>query len=201
MLKSLIMLVFLLSFPLLLFSANLPLLLKQGRPAELLAGLALAVLFVGIAIGSSMLIYGEIVEALVILILATLGIAAPFFKKVRLLGGTFKTASYMLLVFALAVGSMANFSELVASGSILFWFCGFMIVGSIMLHYLLAMLFRVDRDTLINTSTAAILGPAFIGPVAQAIGNREIITVGIALGLIGLAIGNYLGLGFAFVLN
>jgi uncharacterized membrane protein len=59
----------------------------------------------------------------------------------------------------------------------------------------------VDRDTLIITSTAAIFGPAFIAPVAQAIGNREIIPIGIALGLIGFAIGNYLGMGLAFILK
>ena len=59
----------------------------------------------------------------------------------------------------------------------------------------------MDRDTLIITSTAAIFGPVFIGPVANAIGNRELITIGIALGLIGYAIGNYLGLGLAFILK
>jgi uncharacterized membrane protein len=96
---------------------------------------------------------------------------------------------------------MANFAELLASSSILFWFCGFVVIGSILLHYLLAIIFQVDRDTLIITSTAAIFGPAFIGPVANAIGNREMITIGIALGLIGYAIGNYLGLGLAFVLK
>lgn len=107
----------------------------------------------------------------------------------------------MLLVFALAMGSMANFSELLAASSALFWFCGFVVFSSILLHYLLAILFRVDRDTLIITSTAAIFGPVFIGPVANAIGNRELITVGISLGLIGYAIGNYLGLGLAFILK
>ena len=59
----------------------------------------------------------------------------------------------------------------------------------------------MDQDTLIITSTAAIFGPAFIGPVANAIGNRGIITIGIALGLIGYGIGNYLGLGLSFILN
>jgi uncharacterized membrane protein len=105
----------------------------------------------------------------------------------------------MLLVFALSVGSMANFTELLKSSSVLFWFCGFMVFGSILLHYLLAILFKVDRDTFIITSTAAIYGPAFICPVANALGNREIIPIGLALGLIGYAIGNYLGLGFAFL--
>ena len=174
---------------------------KIGKFVQIMAGLAIAVALVGIAIGTSLLIFGELVEPLLILIITTLGIAASFFPMVRTLPGTFNTANYMLLVFALAMGSMANLSELLASSSTLFWFCGFVVFGSILLHYLLAILFKVDRDTLIITSTAAIFGPPFIAPVAQAIGNREIIPIGIALGLIGFSIGNYLGMGLAFILK
>jgi uncharacterized membrane protein len=166
-----------------------------------MAGLAIAIALVGIAAGTSLLIFGELVEPLLILIITTLGIAASFLPMVRTLPGTFNTANYMLLVFALAMGSMANLSQLLAASSTLFWFCGFVVFGSILLHYLLAILFKVDRDTLIITSTAAIFGPPFIAPVAQAIGNREIIPIGIALGLIGFSIGNYLGMGLAFILK
>jgi uncharacterized membrane protein len=174
---------------------------RRGTLEQILAGLAIALSLVGIAIGISLLIFGSIAEPWVILIITTLGIAASFLPMVRTLPGTFNTANYMLLVFALAMGSMANFSELLAASSSLFWFCGFVVFGSILLHYLLAMIFRVDRDTLIITSTAAIFGPAFIAPVAQAIGNREIIPIGIALGLIGFAIGTYLGLSLASILE
>jgi uncharacterized membrane protein len=171
----------------------------KGRIVHVLSGLGLASLLVGISAGISFLITGALAEPVVILGITTLGIAASFVRKVRNLPLTFSTANYLLLVFALAMGSAANFAELLAASSTLFWFCGFMVFGSILLHFLLAIIFRVDRDTLIITSTAAIFGPAFIGPVANAIGNRGIIPIGIALGLIGYAIGNYLGLGFSFV--
>ena len=174
---------------------------KIGTSVQIMAGLAIAIALVGIAAGTSLLIFGELVEPLLILIITTLGIAASFLPMVRTLPGTFNTANYLLLVFAVAMGSMANLSELLAASSTLFWFCGFVVFGSILLHYLLAILFKVDRDTLIITSTAAIFGPPFIAPVAQAIGNKEIIPIGIALGLIGFSIGNYLGMGLAFILK
>lgn len=174
---------------------------NNGKPVQIIKGLALASLIVGAGIGISILIFGEIKEPIVILVITSLGIGASFFSGVRSLPSTFATANYMLLVFALAMGATANFKELIAASSVLFWFCGFVVAGSILLHYLLAFIFRVDRDTLIITSTAAIFGPAFIGPVANAIGNRELIAIGISLGLIGYAIGNYLGLGLAFVLK
>jgi len=174
---------------------------SRGNLLQIAAGLALTVVLVGIAAGSSLLTFDELKLPLVILLITTFGIAASFIPRVRSLPGTFSTANYLLLVFAVAMGSMANFSELIAASSALFWFCGFVVLGSILLHYLLALLFRVDRDVLIISSTAAIYGAPFIAPVAQAIGNRNLITIGISLSLIGYAIGNFLGLSLAFILK
>jgi uncharacterized membrane protein len=42
---------------------------------------------------------------------------------------------------------------------------------------------------------AGIFGPAFIIPTAKAIKNESVILIGIATGLLGYAIGNYLGFG------
>ena len=174
---------------------------SRGNLLQIAAGLALTVVLVGVAAVSSILIFDELKLPLVILLITTFGIAASFIKRIRSLPGTFSTANYLLLVFAVAMGSMANFSELIAASSALFWFCGFVVLGSVLLHYLLAILFRVDRDILIISSTAAIYGAPFIAPVAQAIGNRNIITIGISLSLIGYAIGNFLGLSLAFILK
>jgi uncharacterized membrane protein len=168
-------------------------------------GFALSVITLGISIGISYLVMRdwsiESAVPLIILGITTLGIAASFQPKIRRLPHTFSTANYLLLVFALAMGSLANFSELLAASSSLFLFCGFVVFGSVLLHYLLAFIFRIDRDTAIIASTAAIFGPMFIGPVAKVIGNKDLIAIGIALGLIGYAIGNYLGLGLTYVLN
>lgn len=174
---------------------------SRGNLLQIATGLALTLVLVGVAVGSSILIFDGLKLPLVILLITTFGIAASFIKRIRSLTGTFSTANYLLLVFAVAMGSMANFSELIAASSSLFWFCGFVVLGSVLLHYLLAMLFRVDRDILIISSTAAIYGAPFIAPVAQAIGNRNIITMGISLSLIGYAIGNFLGLSLAFILK
>jgi uncharacterized membrane protein len=174
---------------------------NRGNLLQLLSGLGCALLVVAIAVGISTLVLGRLAEALIILLITTFGIAASFIRRIRLLPGTYPTANYLLLIFALAMGSMANISELLADSSALFWFCGFVVFGSILMHYLLAILFRVDRDILIISSTAAIYGAPFIGPVAQAIGNKNLITIGISLALIGYAIGNFLGMSLAFILK
>ena len=168
---------------------------------QIATGLILALVLVGISAGSSFLVFDELRLPVVLLLITSFGIAASFIRRIRWLPGTFSTANYLLLVFAVAMGSMANFSELIEAGSALFWFCGFVVLGSILLHILLAMLFKVDRDILIISSTAAIYGAPFIPPVAQAIGNRGLITIGISLSLIGYAIGNFLGISLALILK
>ena len=172
---------------------------------ELITGLGLAVTAVAVSVGFSKLVLRqwsvERATPLIILGITTLGIVASFDSRIRRLPGTFSFAEYLLLVFAVAMGSMADFTELLASSSRLFLFCGSVVLGSVSIHYLLALIFRVDRDTLMIASAAAIFGPAFIGPVANAIGNRELIGIGVALGLIGFAIGNYLGLAVSYLLT
>ncbi len=168
---------------------------------NVITGILLSVLVMVLALGLSYLFTGQLSEPLIILGITTLGIAASFHSKIRCLPHTFSSANYFLLVFALAMGSMADFSELLSASSTLFYFCGFVVFGSVLLHFFLAFIFRIDRDTVIIASTAAIFGPPFIGPVASVIGNRDIIAIGITLGLIGYAIGNYLGLGLASLLN
>jgi uncharacterized membrane protein len=44
------------------------------------------------------------------------------------------------------------------------------------------------------TNVAGIFGPPFIGPVASAMHNREIVLTGLSLAVLNLAIGNFIGL-------
>ena len=161
--------------------------------------LGLAIL--GLAVWISFLIKGEIAGPWVILILTTLGIGMSFVKKVQRIKGSYETAHYLLLIFSLAIGMLADINALISKSSDLFIYCSLVMFGSIAIHYLLAALFRIDRDTVIITSTAAIYGPAFVGPVANAIHNKKIIVSGITMGLLGYAIGNYLGIGVGMLLH
>jgi uncharacterized membrane protein len=167
----------------------------------ILLSLLLAVFIVGIAIIISWIVKKDIIAPIVILVITTLGIALSFNCKVQKLKGAYESAEYLLLVFAIAMGGLADFSELIKASSAIFYLCGLVVICSVILHFLLAAIFRIDTDTVIITSTAGIFGPAFIGPVAKSINNREVIVSGITMGLVGYAIGNYLGLTVAWLLK
>jgi len=174
---------------------------KRQLALNIIIALLLGAIILGLAAWISILIKGEIEELWVILVLTTLGIAGSFIKKIQKLKGSYETAFYLLLIFSLSIGAMADVKELLSKSSDLFVYTTFVMFTSIILHFILASIFRIDRDTVIITSTAAIYGPAFIGPVANAIKNKEVIVTGITMGLLGYAIGNYIGIGIGMLLR
>jgi len=120
----------------------------------------------GIAYWIYNMIKGENSDPWLYLILTTLGIAASFIKRIRRIEGSYETAYYLLLIFSFALSACTDVSEVMDKSSYLLLYTAYVMFGSILLHFLLATIFKIDRDTVIITSTAAIYGPAFIGPVA-----------------------------------
>lgn len=173
---------------------------EQINQWGLVSAVLLSLVIVGISVGTSLLFTGQIEVSIVMLMLTTLGIAASFLRKVREIPGTYEAGQYVLLVFSLALGVNINLSELVASSSGVFMYTAFVMTSAIIIHFVLAYFLRIDADTTIITSTAGIFGPAFIGSVAEGINNREVIVPGLTCGLVGYALGNYLGFAIAWLL-
>lgn len=173
---------------------------KTGSIKDISLGFVLSAAFVGISAGLSMLVTDSINVAFVFLSVTSLGIAASFFKRIRNIRGTYRLGQYIILVFSLAIGTTVNIGEMLTSSPLVFCYTAFVMTTAIILHYIMAIIFRIDRDTTIITSTAGIYGPAFIAPVASAIKNREVIIPGLLSGLVGYAIGNYLGFLLAYLL-
>ena len=166
-----------------------------------LAAFGLSVLLVGISLGISMLFPPDWETVVILLSLTTLAIAASLVARVRELKTSFRMAEYLVLVFCLVVGSMANVERLLNTPVQLLGFVTLTLFGSLLLHIVLCKIAGIDVDTMIVTSTAAICSPPFVGMAAVAIGNRAVISAGITAGIIGYAAGNYLGVFMALVLE
>lgn len=170
----------------------------------------LAVVCVAVAAGICLLIpssrglagFAKLGEhtAWMMLIVTTLGIALSFVKKVRTAPGSYESGQYFILMFSVAMGLCFDVTAI--SGVLLL--LGLLLCiqfGTVALHLLLARLCGIDRDTMMITSTAGIFGPAFIMPVARALKNDEIVLPGILCGILGYAVGNYLGIGLGELLR
>ncbi|MFW5739042.1 MAG: DUF819 family protein [Myxococcota bacterium] len=167
---------------------------------QLSLGVVLAGLVVGAGIGVGRLLPESFRDAVTILVLTTSAVLLSLHPRIRRLEGTHGAGQYILLVFCVAVGTTAKFDELLTSSLTILGYTAVIMFGSALVHVGLAALFRIDRDTVIITSTAAIFGPAFIGPVAVSLNNRQLVVSGIATSLVGLAVGNYAGLLVAWIL-
>ncbi|MCB0684558.1 MAG: DUF819 family protein, partial [Saprospiraceae bacterium] len=84
-----------------------------------------------------------------------------------------------------ALGFMADFSEIWGQSLAMLGYMAAVLISTATLHLLLARAFRIDRDTTLITATAALYGPVFVPQVASALGNRQIVFSGIAMGLLG----------------
>ncbi|MEE8441912.1 MAG: DUF819 family protein [Spirochaetia bacterium] len=166
-----------------------------------LTAFGLSVLVVGVSLGISMLVPPDWETVVVLLSLTTLAIIASLVRRVRELKTSFGMAEYLVLVFCLVVGSMANIERLLHTPPQLLGFVALTLFGSLFMHILLCRIAGIDVDTMIVTSTAAICSPPFVGMAAVAIRNRAIISAGITAGIIGYAAGNYLGVLMALVLE
>ncbi len=165
----------------------------------LLGALGLSILILGVSFGLAQLIPADYSTAAIMLLITSLGIAASFSKKIRTIPKTFQFGMYIILVFSLVVGSMANLEQLVNINWSLMFFVNFVVFGTMLLHAVFCRIFKIDTDTFLVTSVAAVCSPPFVPVVAKALNNKEVILSGLTTGIIGYAIGNYLGIVLAYV--
>jgi uncharacterized membrane protein len=160
-----------------------------------------AVLILAIGGGLSEIVPKNISMLVAILSITTLGIAASFIKKLKESKHSFDLGMYFILVFSLVVASMADISSFTTFSTHLFYYISFAVFGTLILHVLLSALFKIDRDTVIITSTAFICSPPFVPMIAGVLKNKQIIISGLTIGIIGYAVGNYLGISIAYFLK
>lgn len=159
-----------------------------------LATVGLSILIAGISIGISFLITGKIDMLTLILSLTTLAIAASFIPSVRKAEKSYDAGMYLVLIFSLVVASMVNIREInFSEGLLLLAYIAFAIFGSLVIQLILARIFKIDADTTIITSVALINSPLFVPMIADCMKNRRAVIIGITIGVIGYAVGNYLG--------
>jgi uncharacterized membrane protein len=141
-------------------------------------------------------------ELIIILTITTLAIAASFWKKIREIPKTFEFGMYFILIFSIVIASMFDIHTLFSRESLnLLAMIAFVLVFSIVLHLILARIFRVEGDLFTVSHIALLFSPPFVPPVAAAMNNRKVLINGIIIGLIGYACGTYLGTFLAGILK
>ena len=166
-----------------------------------LCGLLLSILFLAVGAALSLLLTGKLNEMIIILTITTLAIAASFSEKVRKLPKTFELGMIFILVFSIVVASQFNIYNIQTSAATLFYFVLYVMLVSVLLHLLFCRMGKISGDLFTVAHIGLLCSPPFIPPVVGAMGNRKVLISGIVIGLIGYALGTYLGVSIAFLLH
>ena len=157
------------------------------------ATLVIVALSAGLAFGLTKLLPGTFMMYF-ILAITTLSIAASFWKPLHNLKYGYDIGMYFIYIFSLVVASMANVRALDFSGAL--WIIGFLFfmeIVSLTLQLLSAKFFKVDADTAVIASVTYINSPPFVPMIAASMKNSRVLMPGLSIGIIGYAVGNYLG--------
>jgi uncharacterized membrane protein len=177
-------------------------LLRKEYQMNILKSVGLSIFIFAIGGGISMLVPEKYSTLTAILTITTLAILFSFRPKVNQLKKSYQSGMYLIHVFSLVVASMADFSKFHAGESLtIFYYVAFVVFVSLIIHLILSYFFKVDTDTFIITTIALVFSPPFVPVAATALKNKHVIISGITVGIIGYAIGNYLGVFVAYSLK
>jgi uncharacterized membrane protein len=129
-----------------------------------------------------------------------LSIIASFSKKVRELPKTFELGMFFILIFSVIVASKfdihsVNMNSLYVGGFVL-W----IMLMSVIIHLIFCRIAKVSGDLFCVSQVGLLCSPPFVPPIAGAMQNKKVLISGIVVGLVGYAIGTYLGALLAWIL-
>jgi uncharacterized membrane protein len=166
---------------------------RRKKIFRLLIAIGLSVVIFGLAGSLTLVVKKETQMLVVILAITTFSILASLIPAVNRIDKTFEAGMFFILIFCVVVASMANMQRLADLSGALFAFITWTIFGTLLLHTLFSKICKIDADTLMITSTALMCSPPFVPMIAGALNNKEIVVSGLTVGIMGYAIGNYLG--------
>jgi uncharacterized membrane protein len=173
---------------------------------DILKAFGIAMVIFGIGFGLMSLFEGDTMFTVGVLTVTTLGILVSLVPSVHSMKRSFQLGMYFIYIFCMIVASQADFVALFSAENAellinMFLFISLVIVGSLVVHSLLSWIFGISVDDYVITSTALANSPPFVPVVAAAMRNKEVVIPGMIIGVIGYAIGNYLGVAIAYLLR
>ncbi|MCL2290081.1 MAG: DUF819 family protein [Bacteroidetes bacterium] len=173
---------------------------KKVFPKTML-GFLLSLSFLIVGAGLSLLITGGLNELVIILTITTLAIASSFNKKIRSLPRTFELGMFFILIFSIIVASQFDPVMFKDEALQIFLFVLSITLIAIILHLILCRIFKIPGDLYSVAIVGMLCSPPFIPPIVAAMGNRKVLISGITIGLVGYAIGTYIGVGMYYLLE
>lgn len=136
-----------------------------------------------------------------VLWLTTLVLALAQVPAVKALPGGALLGNYLILLFLASNGARSVVATLVSIGPAVFYFAIVTVAIHGVLIFGVGRLARLDLPTLAVASQANVGGAASAIALAGARGYTDRLVPGVAVGLLGYALGNYIGLGVGLLMK
>lgn len=178
-------------------ASNMPNLLNStGAPVTLwdlavLAGTVMSCLWLSGVVASVIPLIPKIIW------LTTLALVLAQLPVVQNLSGSLVLGNYLLLLFLATNGAVSVVARIIEIGPAIFYFA----LGTVLIHgviiFGIGIMLKIDSKVIAIASQANIGGASSAMAIAGARGTPHLILPGIAVGLLGTALGNYVGLALA----
>ena len=172
------------------------------------AGASISVLGLSllVALGLGLLVAAELTARVVpavpeVLWLTTFALAVGHLGPVSRLEGAMQLGNYALHLFFVVIGIFSRLSEILEVGLAVLAFTLLVVGVHGLVVFGLGRLARLDLGVLTVASQAAVGGPSTALAIAVAHEWRVLVLPGIAVGLLGYAVGNYLGVALGQLLR
>ncbi|MEO1079451.1 MAG: DUF819 family protein [Pseudomonadota bacterium] len=126
--------------------------------------------------------------------LTTLALILAQVPAVQGLSGSLVLGNYLLLLFLATNGAISVIARIVEIGPAIFFFA----LGTVLIHgviiFGIGIMLKIDSKVIAIASQANVGGASSAMAIAGARGAPQLILPGVAVGLLGTALGNYVGL-------
>lgn len=136
-----------------------------------------------------------------ILILTTYALILAQFPRIAAMDGPHEIGNYAFYLFFAAIGATCNIGSAIASGPVLFLYVSIIIVFGMVFLFGIGRLCKMDPRVLACAAMAAKIGPPAVLALVEAKQWKELALPGVAVGLLGYALGNYLGTFAAYLVK
>lgn len=130
-------------------------------------------------------------------------LAANLFPKLlkSLANTAFSIGLWMMYVFLAVIGAATNLQDIFGIGLNLLWFYLTIMTFHLLFMFSLAKLFKLDVYEVVISSAANIMGPSVAAPMAASMGQKNLVTPAILVGILGYVIGTFIGVSIAMLLT
>lgn len=136
-----------------------------------------------------------------IILITTFTILAAQIPFVQKLKGNLDLGLLFSMIFLATIGFQVNLSFFAGSALMTTLYCFTVIVGSTILHFLITRLLRVKYEFVLLSIVAGVADGTTSAMVASGAQWKTLIQVGMIMGVLAGALGNYVGIGIAFLVK